>query len=209
MKCTKNINLVAYLSLFLIVTYVFGSPLIAQAVGSFGITPPYVINYELEPADVYEQRIFIVRRNPDKDLQATIRWDVPGADTWLTIDRGQSFTLPAGEQRVPMMVQVLVPRDARAGEYTGLLEVEVHGPEEQTQSGMIAVGLELTAQVELHVLSDGVVEESPSDQVAGVFFAGLMSGWIWSGLALLLLLFLVLLLRGKWLWRKIRKTQEA
>ena len=163
--------------------WLFCAPVVVQAVGSFGITPPYVINYELEPDTVHEQRIFIVRRDPDKDLEASIRWEVPGADTWLTIDRGQTFTLPAGEQRVPMIVRVEVPTDVQAGQYTGVLEVEVHGTDEQTRSGMIAVGLELSAEVDLRVVRDG--EVAPTGQVAGVFFSGLIPQWPWVAFALI------------------------
>lgn len=193
-------------ALFCVGSLVVPQPVVA--VGSFGITPPYVINHELEPGDEFEQRIFIVRRDASKELQADISWDVPGADNWFTIEQGETFILPAGEQRVPMDVKVTVPEAVAAWQYQGHLQVAVRASEQEAQSGMIAVGLRARAQVDLTVVRDGAVD-TPSEQVAGLFFAGLMSGWIWSGLALVLLLFFVLLLRGKWLWRKIRKTQET
>ena len=177
------------------------------AVESFGITPPYVNNQELEPGSVHEQRIFIVRRNASKAMQVNVEWDVPGADGWITIDPGHDFVIPAGEQKYPMTVTVTVPESVSAGSYQGRLQVAVQGVGgREDGSGMIDVGLRARAQVDLQVLSDGR-SAGIGGQMASVFFAGLLSSWVWAGLALVVSVILfVLFLRAKWLWRKIRKT---
>ena len=177
------------------------------AVESFGITPPYVNNQELEPGSVHEQRIFIVRRNASEAMQVNIEWDVPGADDWITLDPGHDFVIPAGEQKYPMTVTVTVPESVSAGSYQGRLQVAVQGVGGgEDSSGMIDVGLRARARVDLQVLSDGQNTQR-GGQIASVFFTGFLSSWVWAGLALVVLLVLfVLFLRVKWLWRRIRKT---
>ena len=191
-----------------VMTMSLALPQSVLAVESFGITPPYVINHELEPGEIFEQRIFIVRRDASKELQADISWEVPGADGWLTIDQGESFVLPVGEQRVPMVVRVMVPEDVRAGEYQGTLEVSVRVPEQAAQSGMIAVGLRARAQVDLHVVRDGQGSNG-SDQVAAALFGGMVFGWVGGGLAIVFLGLLLLLVRSKWLRRRVAYTTLA
>ena len=175
------------------------------AVGSFGITPPYVINHELEPGDEFTQRIFIVRRDASKELQADISWSVSGADSWISVDQGQTFILPAGEQRVPMDVRVVVPEAVAAWQYQGYLEVAVRASDREAQSGMIAVGLRARAQVDLTVVRDGEVDR-PSGQLAGALFSGIQATWLGGGMALVFLLLLLLVLRSKTLRRKLARS---
>ncbi len=53
-------------------------PQLASA--DLGISPPYVRNPGLAPGSRMEQTIFITRSNPEEALQATIEFNVPGAD---------------------------------------------------------------------------------------------------------------------------------
>lgn len=180
-------------------------PQSALAVGSFGITPPYVINHELEPGDEFVQRINIVRRDASRELQADISWNVSGADGWFTIEQGESFILPAGEQRVPMDVRVVVPEAVAAWHYQGHLEVAVRASDREAQSGMIAVGLRARAQVDLRVVRDGAVERQ-TGQVAGALFSGSGAAWLGGGVAIIFLLLLVLTLRSKVLRRRLARS---
>ena len=173
--------------LFVSIVYVLSTPVSIEAVSSFGITPPYVIGSDLEPGSVHTQKIYIVRRDASNDLTAEISWNVPGADGWLSIDRGESFTIPEGMKRFPIIVEVRVPEVVSAGKYEGSLEVEVMSSDEVSSSGMISVGLRTRAIVRLSVLKDGVDEQLP-DQVAGVFFAGYTQGLFWLSIIILLLM---------------------
>ena len=114
----------------------------------FGITPPYVKNNSLTQNSHYEQKIILVRGNPDQDLTAKVTINVPGANNWISIDRGTQFTLPAGTQQMPMIVSVNVPSDAKLGRYQGNIQVVVSplvGPKAGT------VGLTIGAQIDVDI----------------------------------------------------------
>src|SRR5271156_6226275 len=98
------------------------SPLLHAQADGFGITPPYVTNDQLTQNSHYEQTILLVRGNPTEDLQAKVSINVPGADGWISIDRGTQFVLPAGTQQEPMIVSVNVPSNAKLGNYSGNIQ---------------------------------------------------------------------------------------
>jgi hypothetical protein len=126
-----------------------GMPLIFSAhADGFGITPPYVTNAQLAQNSHYEQIITLVRSNPTEDLQAKVSISVPGANNWITIDRGTQFILPAGTQQEPMIVSVNVPKDAKLGNYVGNIQVVVSplaGPAKGT------VGITIGAQIDVNL----------------------------------------------------------
>jgi hypothetical protein len=112
----------------------------------FGITPPYVVNSELGPGSSYEQKIVVSRNDPIEDLRADITVNVPGADQWISIDKGASFILPRGSVQVPMFVRVRVPDDAKFGDYNGNIRIVLSsagGPAPGT------IGISLGAQIDV------------------------------------------------------------
>lgn len=114
----------------------------------FGITPPYVTNGQLTQGSHYEQTITLVRSDPTEDLQANVTVNVPGADSWISIDRGTQFILPAGTQQEPMIVSVNVPSNAKLGSYSGNIQVVVSplaGPAKGT------VGITIGAQIDVNL----------------------------------------------------------
>lgn len=98
-----------------------GSTSIAHA--GFGITPPYVQNERLTRGTVYEQKINLVRSDPTEDLKAELTINVPGAQDWITVNRGLTFMLPAGETQVPIVVTVRVPENAEYKDYRGTIRI--------------------------------------------------------------------------------------
>ncbi|HVN26498.1 MAG TPA: hypothetical protein VMT99_02490 [Candidatus Paceibacterota bacterium] len=125
----------------------FAGTRLAAAEG-FGITPPYVKNDSLTQNSHYEQQIILVRGNPDQDLIAKVTVNVPGANDWITIDKGTQFTLPAGTQQVPLTVSVNVPNDAKLGRYQGSIQVVV-SPLTPPVAG--TVGVTIGAQIDVDV----------------------------------------------------------
>ncbi|MGC9599421.1 MAG: hypothetical protein ABSE18_03490 [Minisyncoccia bacterium] len=117
----------------------------------FGITPPYVTNGSLVQNSHYEQAILLVRSNPTQDLRANISIDVPGADSWISIDRGTQFTMPTGVQQVPILVSVNVPSDAKLGHYVGNIRVVV-SPLAPPTSGTIGITIGAQIDVDLQVI---------------------------------------------------------
>jgi hypothetical protein len=135
------------LSLFvpiLIAIFVF-SPLAVSA-NSFGITPPYVRNDSLTRNSIYEQKISLVRSDPNMDMLAQLIIDVPGAEDWISIDKGTEFILPEGEQRVDMIVRLQIPNRAPFDNYTGRIRIRTV-PADGSRAGEGAVSISLGAQV--------------------------------------------------------------
>ncbi|MGB7957296.1 MAG: hypothetical protein WCF77_00430 [Minisyncoccia bacterium] len=130
----------------------------AQADG-FGITPPYVTNDQLAQNSHYEQVITLVRSDPTDDLQAKVSVNVPGADSWISIDRGTQFVLPAGTQQEPMIVSVNVPSNAKIGSYTGNIQVVV-SPMAGPAKGTVGITIGAQIEVNLNVVSDKVAKLS-------------------------------------------------
>jgi hypothetical protein len=117
----------------------------------FGITPPYVRNDRLTQGSEYTQEIILVRGDPVEDLKAEITLNVPGIEAWITIDRGTTFLLPAGEKQVPIQVTVRVPQNAPYEHYEGTIRIRTMSPD--PASGVsIALGAQI--DVDLRVVDE-------------------------------------------------------
>jgi len=116
----------------------------------FGISPPYVSNDSLARGSVYEKKIIIVRGDPIEDLKAEITINVPGANDWISIDKGKEFILPKGEKQVPIMVKVQVPKQAAYGIYKGSIRIKTSSLE-ALQKGTITIALGAQIDVDLNV----------------------------------------------------------
>ena len=116
----------------------------------FGISPPYVSNDNLARGSVYEKKITIVRGDPNEDLKAEIIINVPGANDWITINRGKEFILPKGEKQVPIIIKVQVPKQATLGTYKGSIRIKT-SPVEAIQKGVISIALGAQIDVDLKV----------------------------------------------------------
>ncbi len=114
----------------------------------FGITPPYVRNDRLTPGTVYEQRILLVRSNPDVELKAEITMNIPGVEDWFSIDRGNTFLLPKGETQIPIIVTVRVPKDAAYEKHRGAIRIRTSTNDAPAGGG---VSIALGAQVEVGI----------------------------------------------------------
>lgn len=110
----------------------------AQA--GFGISSPYVINDRLVRGCHYEKKITLVRGDPDEDWKAEITINVPGANDWISVDKGMEFILAAGEKQTPIIVSVDVPKEAEFGNYKGTIRVRVMPLERPPEVVAIALG---------------------------------------------------------------------
>ncbi|HXK32290.1 MAG TPA: hypothetical protein VJ378_02380 [Candidatus Paceibacterota bacterium] len=118
MKASKGA--LRILGIFLIVLFTFNA---SNVLAGFGISPPYVLNDKLTRGSSYEQKIILSRGDPNEDLKAEITIDAPEIENWITIEPGKEFILPKGEQQVPMIVKVNVPKDAEYKNYKGVIRV--------------------------------------------------------------------------------------
>jgi hypothetical protein len=117
----------------------------------FGITPPYVRNDKLTQGSTFTQEIILVRGDPIDDLKAEVTINVPEIKDWFTIDKGNSFLLPAGAKQVPMKITVHVPQNAEYKRYRGSIRIRTLSPD--PASGVsIALGAQI--DVDLRVVDE-------------------------------------------------------
>lgn len=117
----------------------------------FGITPPYVRNDRLTPGSTYEQTITLVRSDPIEDMKATITMNLPGTESWFSIDKGNEFTLPKGETQVPIVIKVTVPDDANYEKHKGAIRIRTSaaGAEGTGNAVSIALGAQIDVAIEV------------------------------------------------------------
>jgi len=139
------------------------------AYAGFGVTPPYVRTDRLTNNSEYVQEIILVRGDPAEDLKAEVTINVPGADEWISIDRGNEFVLPKGESKISMKVHIKVPENVEYGTYTGNIRIRTSSLE-QAQSG---VSIALGAQIDVDLR---VVDEIADFEVRRVALSELEEG---------------------------------
>jgi hypothetical protein len=120
------------------------------ALAGFGISPPYVNNDSLSRGSYYEQKIVLVRGDPTEDWKAEITVDVPNANGWISIDKGNSFVLPKDVNQIPIIVSVRVPQDASYGEYKGKMHIRTM-PVATPEQGVVSIALGAQVDVDLKV----------------------------------------------------------
>jgi hypothetical protein len=124
----------------------------------FGVTPPFVRNTSLTRNSTYEQQILLVRGDPTTPLKASITVDAPAIADWIEIIEGETFTLPRGEQKVPMTVRVTVPDDADFKTYTGAIRIKTGATDDAVATGAVNISLGAQIDIELHVI-DKVIKD--------------------------------------------------
>ena len=136
--------------LFLATCLLFSFGLINIVQAGFGISPPYIKNENLSQGLHYEKKITLVRGDPIEDWNVEIIINVPGADNWISIDKGKEFIMPEGAQQVPIVFSVDVPKNAKFGRYTGIIRVKT-APVKPPEAGTISILLGGQIDVNLNV----------------------------------------------------------
>jgi hypothetical protein len=128
---------------------------VAQA--GFGISPPYVKTAKpIFPGSHYEQKITLLRSSAEESLRAQITVNAPDIAAWISIDKGDSFELPAGELQVPMIVRVDVPGDAELGNYKGNINVRI--APQAAGGGGVSIALGARIDVDLTIDNQSYVD---------------------------------------------------
>lgn len=149
------------------------------AMAGFGVTPPFVRNTSLTRNSTYQQQILLVRGDPNVPLKASIVIDAPEIRDWIEITEGESFTLPRGEQKVPMNVRVTVPDDADFKTYTGAIRIKTGAIDDEVGTGAVNISLGAQIDIELNVI-DKIIKDfrirkiGVTDSNEGVKF-----GWLY------------------------------
>lgn len=135
-------------ALVVLLTAFFGGIQVAYA--GFGITPPYVNNDRLTRGTVYEQRITLVRSDPAEDQKVEISMNIPGVESWFTVDKGTTFLMPAGETQVPIIISVRVPTDAEYTRHQGTIRIRTSSASDQPGGGVsIALGAQIDVDIKV------------------------------------------------------------
>lgn len=147
MKGTYRFLLVAlWAVVFLPALYFLTTPLYAYA--AFGTSPPFLNADHLVKGAHYVQTVYLVQDRPDVDVPINAVLEIPESiRSWVTLDRGFSFTIPKGVQQFPVQVSVQIPQDAGLGAYHGNLTFTTA----PTQSGQVTIALGAQVVINLTV----------------------------------------------------------
>lgn len=118
----------------------------------FGITPPYITNHRLTRGSTFEQKITLVRSDPVDDLKVQITMNIPGIETWFTIDRGTEFILPKGTTQMPIVIKVNVPEDATYAQHKGSLRIRTASANVDPSVGGVSIALGAQVDVDVEVV---------------------------------------------------------
>ncbi len=126
-----------YIIIFFLVSSCFN--LINSSVyASFGISPADLTYMHLLPGMQFEKDYLLSRTDLGEDAKVVVEVDVEGANDWIEIDPGISFTIPKGQQTEKIKVIVNVPEDVALKNYEGYITVKV--TENKKTSGVSVVG---------------------------------------------------------------------
>jgi len=124
------------------------------AFAGFGVSPPKVLNHQLLPGSHFEQIIYLVQSKPEKELSAKVELDAPEIKSWISIDRGMEFIIPAGVQQFPVKISIDVPMDAEFKNYGGEMWIKTT-PKEKGE-GMVTVAYGGIISFDLRVSTEEV-----------------------------------------------------
>ncbi len=152
------------------------------AFAGFGVTPPYVRNTSLTRNSTYEQQILLVRGDPTVPLKAQVVVDAPEIASWIEIVQGTEFSLPKGEQKVPMTVRVKVPSDAKFKNYGGSIRIKTVADDSVGSTGAVNISLGAQVDIQLDVIDKkikdfsirkiGISDLNEGHKLAWLYFPG-------------------------------------
>lgn len=130
----------------------------AQA--GFGISPAQIQASNLAPGTHYEKNFNLSRGQPTEDWVANISFefpDTPEVVKWISVEPKGEIPLPKGEQRVPLVVKIDVPKDAAYRDYNGFMRIGV-GPVVEKQTGGVAISLGARIDISLNVTRVQIID---------------------------------------------------
>ena len=145
----------------------------SAARAGFGISPPHVRNENLTQGSYFEQKIILVRDQPDEDWKVELIFNVPEANSWFSVDKGKEFILPKGEKQFPIIISVKVPENAQFKRYKGSIRVKTT-PLKAPELGTVSITLGGQIDVNLNV-----TKEIFDFKVRGVRVSDLEEGYKW------------------------------
>lgn len=127
-----------------------------SAKAGFGISNPYLSNDKLLRGTVYEEEVIFSHSEMRGDLKAVIDVSVPGANGWISVDKGKEFALLPNMKTVPIKLRVEVPNNAEFKEYKGKITIKVMPVD--VVGGEIALALGGEIAVNLKVIDQKIFD---------------------------------------------------
>lgn len=119
-----------------------------HAEAAFGISPPYLNADHLTPGATYSQTLYLVRDNASSDLAIVTDLSLPSQiQSWITVDQGSHFVIPAGNQQFPVTITITVPPNAPLNKYTGSISFTTA----PSQAGQVTIALGVDVALNLTV----------------------------------------------------------
>lgn len=131
--------------------------LVPGAKAGFGVSPPYLRNEQLTRGSEFTQVIYLVRDNPNDELDASIEMNVPGVESWITMDRKNTFTLPIGERQTAIAFTIKVPNNAEFQEHKGIITVKTKTVKAPA-SGVVSIALGVQIDVKFQVVDKQIID---------------------------------------------------
>ncbi|MBU0646661.1 hypothetical protein KJ611_04320 [Patescibacteria group bacterium] len=165
MRKITNLFIIVCLTVLLV-------PSMVSAVG-LGISPSVVEVDTLVRGMQFEKEVMLSRSEASEALSFAVKGEGDIAQ-WVSTEFGDSFTIPAGQQRFPVTVYVKVPEDAANGEYSGNVRFNAQPGEAREGSGNdVAVLVSAVLQLSLTVTGEQVMDYD----VAALEIPALEEGW--------------------------------
>lgn len=116
-------------------TVLIGAILLSGNVeAGLGVSPALVENRHIKPGSEYKKELTISQSDPNTDLDVTLEPDLGEANSWVSFDPGNQFTIPKGNNKYAFSIAVKVPAGAQEKLYKGALRIKA------TPAGAAAAG---------------------------------------------------------------------
>ena len=144
----------------------------AFTLAGFGVSPPAINQENAVPGSQFNNIIYLVQGNPDRDVDVTVTVESRDMKDWITFENGTAFTIPQGVQQYPLTVQFNVPEDAELGVYTAFIRVATNPAKNAANDGEVAIALGGRIDTTITV-GDNVVSEF---EIAAINILDIQSG---------------------------------
>lgn len=124
--------------LFVLVVLLFSAMPVTKVAAGIGISPALLTNQWLKPGMKFRQEIIISQSDPVSDLDVSVEADLGPANSWLTYEPSDKFTISKGVKRYPMTIVLSIPADAALQNYSGYIRVKT-SPKSEGVSGGVSV----------------------------------------------------------------------
>lgn len=120
--------------------------------GAFGVSPPFINASNLLKGSRFEQTIYLVQDQPNRDLRIQVNFDInEKVRDWFVFNEGKKIIIPKGVRQFPLKVEINIPKDADLGYYSGSLDF-VGLPNEA--EGQITIALGVSVAINMTVGTD-------------------------------------------------------